>query len=226
MRSRVLSRFLLVVVACVSIGVMASDVFAQTQQLNKELVRKFPEGFCPLDTNLIGTFVTNTGIIQLTFVVGPFDQVLDDISIIEAAEFAAHHLPTNPQSCYAGDPEEAWVYNGTLPNAAVPFHESFGPPPTSPCPWDETDGFTISNGALRFAGGTVPGSTSVVISGLTPGTPYVIHGNWSAVGFPFATVCTPTSLCMTVTVDDLQAGCGPLPADTKTWGGVKALYNK
>ncbi len=70
MRSKVLSRFLLMIVACASLCAVASDVFAQTQQLDKTLVRKFPEGFCPLDTNLIGSFVTNTGIIQLTFSVG------------------------------------------------------------------------------------------------------------------------------------------------------------
>ena len=80
------------------------------------------------------------------------------------------------------------------------------------------------NATSTFTGATDAGSTSVIISGLTPGTPYVIHGNWSAIGFPFATDCTSSSLCMTVTVDDLQAGCGALPVETKTWGGVKSLY--
>ena len=241
MRSRVLSRFLLVVVACASLCAAASDVFAQTQQLNKELVRKFPEGQCPLDTNFIGTFVTNTGIIQLTFVTGlgphsakpgevmdAFNQVLDDVAIIEAGEFSANSVE-NTHFCYSdGNPAVPEYPVGLMAsNPKVPFFELFNPT-TSPCPWDETNGATINGveGWIEFSGTGDVVSTSVVISGLTPGTQYVIAGQWWAFGFPFATDCTPTSLCLNVTVDDLQAGCGPLPAETKTWGGVKSLYKK
>ncbi len=229
MRPRLLPCLLFTIVAVSA----ASDVVAQTQQLVKEVVRKFPEGSCPLDTDLIGTFVTDTGIIQLTFAVGlgslpdvksgviavGFSQVLDDISIIEAAEFEAHQQD-DPGNCYFDSDPPVPVYTGS----SHTFLESFDPP-TSPCPWDETDGFTISDGAIRFTGATDFGSTSVIISGLTPGTQYVIHGSWFAEGFPFALDCTdPASLCMQITVDDLPNGCGPLPAENKTWGGVKALY--
>jgi hypothetical protein len=238
MRPNLLTRFLLSVVACASVGAVTSDVFAQTQQLNKELVRKFPEGFCPLDTNLIGTFVTDTGIIQLTFVTGlgphgvdaksggialDITQVLDDISIIEAAEF---NDPANqqedPGNCYFDNDPPIPVFTGDLlNNPAVPFYDALDPS-TSPCPWDETNGFTITGGVLQVTGD--PASTSVVISGLTPGTAYIIHGRWSANGFPFATACDETSLCLQVTVDDLESGCGSLSTESKTWGAVKALY--
>lgn len=239
MRLNMLSRILSIAVACAAIGATASDVFAQTQQLNKELVRKFPEGDCPLDTPLIGTFVSNTGIIQLTFRVGlgnhgqdvksgtietGFNQVLDEISIIEAADFAVNSEPDDITNCYFDSDPHVPVYTRTIPNPAVPFHDSFDAP--GPCPWDETDGFTISAGGLHFTGTTDFGSTSVVISGLTPGTQYVLHGRWTAFGFPFATDCAinPDALCMQITIDDLQAGCGPLPVQSTTWGAVKALY--
>jgi hypothetical protein len=238
MRSKVLSRFLLIVVACASLCAVASDVFAQTQQLDKTLVRKFPEGFCPLDTQQIGSFTSNTGIIQLTFITGlgasglksgdvtvGFGQILDDISIIEAADFAVNSVPDEVTFCYFDSDPHVPVYNQPLPNAHAPFYDSFGPS-TSPCPWDETDGFAITGGELVYTGSGDVASTSVIISGLTPGTPYIIHGRWKAVGFPFATACDASSLCMTVQVDDLQAGCGPLPVETKTWGGVKSLYKK
>ncbi len=235
MRPRLLSRSLLAAFACVSI---ASDVYAQTQQLNKEVLRKFPELFCPLDTPLIGTFVTDTGTIQLTFVVGlggsnlksggieaaGFNQILDDISIIEAAEYA-NEANTDETTCYFDGPPFVRAFKtGSLPNnPKVPFYDLFDPS-TSPCPWDETDGFTITDGALHFTGATDVGSTSVVISGLTPGTEYVIHGRWSAEGFPFALDCTDTAaLCMQITVDDLTSGCVN-PVENATWGAVKALY--
>jgi len=235
-----LSRFLLIVVACASLGAAASDAFAQTQQLDKTLVRKFPEGFCPLDTPQIGTFVTNTGIIQLTISVGlggqaaksngaeiGFSQVLDDISIIEAAAYADDNN-TDETNCYFDGPPfvRAFKTNLLLNNPKVPFYESFGPT-SSPCPWDETDGATINTalGQLEFGGSGDVASTSVVISGLTPGTQYVVHGRWSAIGFPFALDCSDSeALCMHVTVDDLQAGCVPLPVEKKTWGAVKSLY--
>ncbi|HXV13448.1 MAG TPA: hypothetical protein VEC56_04520 [Candidatus Krumholzibacteria bacterium] len=243
MHRRLLSRVLIAVAAFASIGASASEVLAQTQQLNKELVRKFPEGFCPLDTNFIGTFVSNTGIIQLTFVTGlgphgnglksgdvavGFNQVLDDVAIIEAAEFAANSVE-NSNFCYSdGNPFVPEYPVGLLAgNPKVPFFDLFNPV-TSPCPWDETNGATINlvDGWIEFTGAGDVASTSVVISGLTPGTQYVIAGQWSAIEFPFATECTPTSLCLQITVDDLPNGCGPLPVETKTWGQVKALYNK
>lgn len=238
MRPHLLSRFLLAAVAGISITTAAGDGFAQTQQLDKTLVRKFPEGFCPLDTQLIGSFVTNTGIIQLTFVSGlggsssatvngaaaTFSQVLDDISIIEAAEFSANSVEDDVTFCYFDGPPYALVYQGSVTgNPKVPFYDGLGPS-TSPCPWDETNGFTISNGGLEYSGAGDLASTSVVISGLTPGTLYVIHGRWKANGFPFATSCSPTSLCLTVQVDDLTSGCSPLPVQSTTWGRVKSLY--
>lgn len=226
MRPRLLSRFFIATLACASIGATASDVFAQTQQLVKEVVRKFPEGQCPLDTNFIGSFVTDTGIIQLTFVSGPedFGQAFDDISIIEAADFDdPDHQDPDPGNCYFDSDPPVPVYNQPLPNANAPFYDPFDGV-LSPCAWDETDGFTVTGGVLQFTGAGIA-STSVVISGLEIGTEYVIHGRWSAEGFPFALDCTVTgALCLTITVDDLEEDCGPLPAENKTWGAVKALY--
>lgn len=228
MRLILLTRFLLAVVACVILGA-ANDAFAQTQQLNKTLERKFPEGFCPIDSNFLGSFVTDTGIIQLTFVTRAdfgtetFGQRLDDVSIIEAAEFAANSVEDD--NCYFDGPPYIAVYTKPLVvGPKIPFYEPFDPL-ASECAWDETDGATILGGEILFTG-TGAVSTSVIISGLTPGTPYVLYGNWSAFNFLLPDACLPPALCMEVTVDDLQAGCGPLPAETKTWGGVKALYNK
>jgi hypothetical protein len=228
MSPRRLIRPLFAVAAFASLCAVSSEVMAQTQQLDKTLVRKFPEDFCPLDTQLIGSFVTNTGHIQLTFATAgeasiAFNQILDDISIIEADEFAANSV--EHESCFFDGPPYALVYQGSLTgNPKVPFYDAFGPS-TSTCPWDETDGATISDGALHFVGTGEDVSTSVVISGLTPGVNYVIHGNWSANDFnPFEPACTGAALCLQVTVDDLPNGCGPLPVESKTWGGVKALY--
>lgn len=227
MRSTRLSHFLLTVAACALVGAAANNAFAQTQQLNKTLERKFPEGFCPIDANFLGSFHSDTGIIQLTFVTRAdfgtetFGQRLDDVSIIEAADFAANSVEDD--NCYFDGPPYVAVYTGSLSgNPKVPFYEPFDPL-ASECAWDETDGATILGGEILFTG-TGDVSTSVVISGLTPGTPYVLYGNWSAFNFLLPDACLPPALCMQVTVDDLQAGCGPLPADTKTWGAVKSLY--
>jgi hypothetical protein len=237
MRPRLLSRFVLAFVACIGIVGIASDVFAQTNELNKTLVRKFPEDFCPLDTQLIGSFTSGTGIIQLTFITGlgggsartsgtadAFSQILDDISIIEASEFAANQEP-DQGGCYSDeDPESVPVFNGLLTgNPKVPFYDGFGPS-TSECAWDETNGFSITDGALHYTGAGALATTSVISSGLTPGTTYVIHGRWSANDFPFATECTSTSLCLTIQVDSLPNGCGTLPVQTRTWGQIKAMY--
>jgi hypothetical protein len=67
-------------------------------------------------------------------------------------------------------------------------------------------------------------STSVVISGLTPGTVYVIYGDWFADKFSNPSNCTGANVCMHVTVEDLQQGCTPLPVENSTWGSIKALY--
>lgn len=234
-----ITRFLLAAVACIGITGTASTVLAQTNQLDKTLVRKFPEGMCSLDSNLIGSFVTNTGIIQLSFitsldddgadavagVLSPYNHILDDISIIEESEFnTPGNTVDDPGNCYFDGLVQA--YNGLVTgNPKVPFYDGFAPS-TSPCPWDETQGVLIQNEHLEFignAGGFC--QTSVVISGLTPGTPYIIHGRWSAVGFPFGTDCTVPALCMTITVDDVPNGCGTLTTESKTWGAVKALYH-
>jgi len=234
-----LSRILSIFAIITAIAAGASDVFAQTLQLNKTLERKFPEDYCPLDTNFLGTFVTDTGIIRLTFktrdddgtnlkggiVTVAFNQKLDDISIIEAAEFAANSVE-NSAGCYFDGPPFAPVYTGSLVNnPKVPFYEPFSPV-ASPCPWDLSDGAAIQNGELIFTGGSVDGfsTTSVVISGLTPGTAYVLHGNWSANNFLLPDQCGPEQACLEVTVEDLEEGCTTLPVRETTWGAVKALY--
>jgi hypothetical protein len=240
----ILSRVVLLVAACAFVGVGASDVLAQTQQLNRTLERKFPEGECPFDTPFLGTFVTDTGFIKLTIVttldtgggggvqVVGFNQYVDDIAIIEAAEFAAHNDENN-DGCYFDGPPFVPIYTGNLTgNAAVPFYEPFLPL-SSPCPWDLTHGAAITAAGqdgdivLEFVGpgdasGTV--STSVIISGLTIGTPYVLHGNWSADGFQLPDACEPGTLCVQVTIDDVPEGCTPLPVRETTWGKVKSLY--
>jgi hypothetical protein len=234
MRFDRISRLLLAAGACAFVITAASEVCAQTQQLNKTLERKFPEGDCPLDTSLLGTFITNTGIIQLTFATRDedndpatvaFNQILDDISIIESAEFFANSIE-DPDNCYFDGPPYALEYQGSLDNnPKVPFHDGFGPS-TSPCAWDETDGAAIQNGVLQFVGGSGDGvsTTSVIISGLTPGTQYVIHGRWSAEGFLLPDACGADQACLEVTVDDLEEGCVTLPVQSTTWGKVKALY--
>jgi hypothetical protein len=241
MRPRLLTCFLFAVIAIALVATTTSDVFAQTQQLNKTLERKFPVGQCPLDTNFLGTFVTNTGIIQLTFltrgdddagdaksgdVAVAFDQVIDDVSIIEASEFAANSVEDD--NCYFDGPPFLAVFTGALlNNPKVPFYDALDPS-TSPCPWDETDGVVIDTGALRFTGdGGGDGilTTSVIISGLTPGTPYVLHGSWLAFNFNLPNDCVPPAACLDVTIDDVPNSCGTLSTETKTWGAVKALYH-
>jgi len=234
MRFDRISRLLLAAGACAFVITAAGEVCAQTQELNKTLERKFPEDFCPLDSNLLGTFTTSTGIIQLTFATRDedndpatvaFNQILDDISIIETAEFAANSVE-NDNGCYFDGPPFALEYTGSLTNnPKVPFYEPFSPV-ASPCAWDETDGAAIQNGELHFVGGSADGisTTSVIISGLTPGTEYVIHGRWSANGFLLPDACGADQACLEITVDSLDEGCVTLPVQSTTWGAVKALY--
>lgn len=243
MRPRLLSRMLFFVTVSTFLGALATDAFPQTEErLVKKLERKFPEGSCPLDTNFLGTFTTETGIVQLIFLTRgdddggdlkwqgaavAFSQVLDDISIIEAAEFAANQVE-DPGNCYFDGPPYMPVFTGDLlNNPNVPFYEPFSPP-SSECAW-VTDGATISAGELHFDGAGASGeifTASVVISGLTPGTPYVLHGRWFALGFLLPDNCIPPACCLDVKVIDLTNGCGPLPAQESTWGGVKSLYKK
>jgi hypothetical protein len=238
MRLNLLSRFVLAATLFIIAGSATSDVFAQTNQLDKNLARKFPSSFCPLPTVILGTFVTFTGHIKLTFVTpngydlqGNFihhQQKLDNVSIMEESWFVAKAVP-NDQFCYSDD---EWGIVGTVPAAdligkpEVPFFDQFDPS-GSECPWDETDGATITGGVIElgsFADGIRDISTSVVISGLTPNVPYVIHGDWSADEFNIGTTCTGAEICMQVTVDDLPQGCVVVPAKTSTWGRVKALF--
>lgn len=240
MSPRLLTRLLFVVLACALIGATAGDVLAQTQQLNKTLERRFPSSFCPLPTVVLGTFVTDTGHIKLTFVTQNgyegdlgfvhHQQKLDNVSIIESSWFNSEAV-LNDNFCYS---DAEWGIVGTMApedligRPEVPYYDTFQPSP-GPCAWDETDGATVTGGVIElgsFGLGLTDVSTSVVISGLTPGVPYVIHGDWSADEFNILLNCTGNAICMQVTVDDLPSGCGPLPVRSTTWGAVKSLYTK
>ena len=233
-----LSRCLVVVAALVIVGMTASGARAQTQQLNKTLERKFPSEYCPLPTPAIGNFVTDTGSIRLTFSANNgyddgfgfqfFEQKLDEVTIIEAAEFAAHASEDNNERfCYTTGivPEIDPGYDRTN-NPAVPFFEPFSPP-SSTCPWDVSHGAAINPAGFLELGsaglGETTVSTSVVISGLTPGVVYTIYGEWSASNFIDFSNCDPGSICMTIIVDDLPNGCS-VKTQESTWGAVKALY--
>jgi hypothetical protein len=218
-----------------AVSLVPADTLAQTLQIRLE--RKFPSNWCPLDTPFIGTFQSATGTIKLTFTTingyddGQFftffDNRLDEVTIVQAAEFAAAQQPHD--FCYLDNIVP--VYTGDTGQGApvVPLYEPFSPP-GSQCPWDESDGASLAPGsyiALGDAGlGEVEVSTSVVVTGLTPGVDYVIHGLWHADGFLDDPLCVPGSVCMEVRVDDLtQTGCQPpLATEESTWGRVKALY--
>jgi hypothetical protein len=143
-----------------------------------------------------------------------------------AAEFEANNQP-NDAFCYVGNIVP--VYTGDTAQGApvVPLYEPFSPA-GSPCPWNVSNGASLAGdyialGAPALGVSTV--STSVVVSGLTPGVDYVIHGDWHSDGFLDTPLCVPGSVCMEVRVDDLEQGCGgPLAARESTWGAVKALY--
>jgi hypothetical protein len=236
MRSRVLLRSFLFVAACAFVGTLANDA-ASEELLVKKLERKFPEGYCPVDTEFLGSFVSATGHIQLSFVTtngfddaGTFvfhQQQLDNVVIIEASEFELHKVLH--ENCYFDG-----FINGLDPayppagKPGVVFFDSFNPS-TSECAWDVTNGATIDEGEGKLklgliADGLANISTNVVISGLTPGTPYVICADWQAFAFLLPGDCSPSQICLDVTVSELTSGCGPLPAQESTWGGVKSLY--
>jgi hypothetical protein len=241
MRPRLLSRLSLVVAVFALVGTLATDVFPQTEErLVKKLERKFPEGYCPMDTEFLGSFTSETGHIQLSFeTTNGFDdngtfifyqQQLDNVAIVEAAEFAANSAE-NSAFCYFDGPPFVHVFTGALiNNPKVPFYDSFNPS-TSECAWDITNGATIDegDGNLKLgliADGLANIGTSVVISGLTPGIPYVICADWQAFSFLLPGDCSPSQICLDVKVTDVPNGCGPLPAQESTWGGVKSLYKK
>jgi hypothetical protein len=236
MRPRLLLRLFLFVALCAFVGTLANDA-ASEELLVKKLERKFPEGYCPIDTELLGSFVPTTSHIQLSFETtngyddaGTFvfyQQQLDNVVIIEAAEFELHKVLHD--NCYFDG-----SINGLDPayspagKPGVVFFDSFNPS-TSECAWDVTNGATIDegDGNLKLgliADGVVNIGTSVVISGLTPGTAYVICADWQAFSFLLPGDCSPSQICFDVKVDGLPNGCGPLPAEESTWGGVKSLY--
>lgn len=204
------------------------------QQLQKTVERRFPTEWCPLDTPFMGTFQSNTGIIRLTFTTTNgndngffsfFEQKLDDVMIVQSSEFSAHSAPHS--FCYLDNIVP--VYNGNTGQGApvVPLYDSFTPS-GSECPWDVSNGASINttDGWLEMGTsglGEASVSTSVVVSGLTPGVDYVIHGNWFATSFLDDPGCVPGSVCLEVRVDDLSSGCS-LPAKQSTWGAVKSLY--
>ncbi len=237
MRPSYLIRTVLFVTAVCALAGVATDSVAQS--LQKTLERKFPEAYCPLPTEFMGTFVSTTGSIRLSFETtngydnGPdfvfYQQQLDNIVVLEASVFDANKL--EHETCYF-DGGINYLNPAFNPVGAVGvvFFDSFNPS-TSPCAWDETDGATIDSGegALKLGTiglGAVPVTTSVVISGLTPNVPYVIAGDWHARDFLLPDDCGPSEICVLVTVEDLANGCGPVSVESKSWGAVKAMYRK
>jgi hypothetical protein len=234
MRPRMLMPLFLFVAACVLVG--ASAVDTRANGLEKNLERKFPSDWCPIPTVFLGSFTTDTGNIKLTFATNngyddgfgfvPFQQKLDNVSIVEESYFALKSTP-HP-SCYFDETVNQMAPTDLIGKPEVPFYEQFTPL-SSECPWDETNGATINatDGWIElgnFGLGIAPVSTNVVITGLTPGTSYVIHGDWFAQDFSLPSNCTGSQICVKVTVEDLSTGCVPLPTKGSTWGAIKALY--
>lgn len=226
-----LLRFSLLLAASAAI---ANSAFATG--LSKDVERKFPSEWCPVPTAFLGTFTSDTGIIKLsfsttngyddTFGFVPFEQKLDNVSIIEEAYFNLESTP-HP-SCYFDGTVNQMAAADLIGKPEVPYYEQFTPP-SGGCPWDETNGASINVAQgwieLGDASGPVEDvSTSVIISGLTPGTVYVVHGDWFAVEFSLPANCTGANICMHVTVEDVPQNCNPLPVEGSTWGAIKALY--
>lgn len=235
MRPSLLSRFLFAI-AIIAFASATTEVFAQTQQLNKTLERRFPEGTCPIETEFLGTFVSATGHIQLTFATtngffdGPdfvfYDQLIARLVILEASVFESNKALSDEFCYFDGEVFELPPTFDPSTAAGVVFFDDFNPS-TSECAWDLSDGASITDGSLHLGAeglGAVPVTTSVVISGLTPNLSYVIAGDWQAFRFQLPDDCSPSQICFDVTVDDLETGCGPLPTQQSTWGAVKALY--
>lgn len=228
-------RYAAFLAACAAIVTITNSAFASG--LTKTLERKFPSEWCPVPTAFLGSFTTATGIIKLTFSTTngyedtfgftPFQQKLDNVSIVEETYF---NLKSTPHpSCYFDGTVNQMASADLIGHAEVPFYEQFTPS-SGKCPWDESHGASINPGSGWIelggvsTGPVAPVSTSIVISGLTPATAYVISGDWFAVDFSLPASCTGANICMNVTVEDVQQGCLPLPVDSSTWGAIKALY--
>jgi len=208
------------------------------QRLKKVQERKFPSEWCPLNTGFFGSFTSETGHIKITFVTTNgyddgsffafFNNRLDDVVVMEASEFVPPN--TRESTCYSdGIVPELDPSYPLVSNPAVPFYEPFDPP-MSACSWDESNGATVDGheGWIEIGSvdmGVALVETSVVVSGLTIGVPYVIWGQWHAVDFFDDPACTPGALCMELTVDDLPQGC-LVPVEDTTWGGIKSLYDR
>ena len=213
---------------------------ALASRLEKTQERKFPHEWCPLDTGFLGSFTSETGCIVLTFITTNafvdslsnetfFDNRLDNVVIMEESEFQSPNI--RDSNCYSDHtvPELDPSYPLTS-NPAVPFYEPFDPL-LSPNPWDESQGATINavDGWIEMGdalSGEVVVQTSVVISGLTPNLPYVIHGIWHCNPLTEDPGCANGSACLEVIVDDLNASCNPLPVEETTWGTIKSLYTR
>jgi hypothetical protein len=213
---------------------------ALAARLQKKQERKFPHEWCPLDTEFLGNFTSETGCIVLTFITTNafvdslsnetfFDNRLDNVVVMEASEFQPPNI--RDSNCYSDHtvPELDPSYP-LLSNPAVVFYEPFNPL-LSVNPWDESQGATINavDGWIEMGNamlGEVVVQTSVVISGLTPDLPYVIHGNWHCNPLSEEPGCVNGSACLDVIVDDLDASCNPLPVEQTTWGTIKSLYQR
>lgn len=170
---------------------------------NKSIDRRFPAQFCPIDNDdFILEFVADTSRARLTFKVRNFGLLggflghqLDNVAVVDRTTFLANRVVTPGYSfCYqspghlntkgydfsaAGTTEsfldlfDADADGWDLTNRA--FFATSSAPRNPPVGNDNT-GRSIGLG--KSADGDVEVSTSVLVSGLTPGVTYVITGWW------------------------------------------------
>ncbi|HEV8121887.1 MAG TPA: MopE-related protein [Candidatus Polarisedimenticolia bacterium] len=196
---------------------------AQAQEFKKTVTRVFPVFFwCPIDPALTLSF-TATGPEAILSVSGNNftgtnwnAQAVDDIAVVSQSVFQAHQLVTpGYETCYSspGTPNTpGYDFVGGSPEAYLNLFDanasgwdlgSFAYWNGISAPRDPSAGDDVSGGSLALGhtdDGSVPVTASTHLTGLVPGTTYVVTGWWYTQQLTNLTLDVDFNLPKTLTV--------------------------
>jgi hypothetical protein len=222
---------------------------AGAQELAKKLDRRFPTAYCPIDNDdydLTFTATTDRARIRIeadNFTGSTFnEQRLDNMAVVPKSLFDANRFLTpNFTACFLTPPgpQNYPSYNFTAAGTPETFFDQF---PSNALQWNlsnygwwdnvsfnfgapnnSTTGTDRTGGALalgRDTDGAVKVSTDVMVTGLTPGTLYVITGWWNTQSLNSLDFFINTNPCTDLDADGLTDCAGDCnDADPKMRAG-------
>jgi hypothetical protein len=176
---------------------------ASAQSFRKVIDRKFPVFFyCPIDPTLTLTFTATGPQAILSVAADNFTgpswnaQVVDNLAIVPQSVFQAHQVVTpGYEICYdrpvGSPPTPGYDFAGGAPEAylnlfdtgaagwdlgAYAFYNSSSSAPRNPSVGNDTSGGGLALG--NTDDGAVRATASTLVTGLVPGTTYVVTGWW------------------------------------------------